>query len=372
MARSSIPAVRKRENERAKARKFWNGLSNADRWVLGDQLVLGDFDWSEWMSRQPSAEFLREVDKLRMDWESRLENPEGDTFSGVGEQYEAGLMAYYEDQRLKDLDRGGLKPNPAIGHGRGLTKKDKAVVAAFLAGESAESKKLITDGERLHGQWMGGNDLAYWSEGQVVLPDVGTRSAQTVQRAVVRMGQQMNGYEPNPMGRDARAALGAAVGGTLGAAIGQHYDSRYGAPLGAAVGAGAGSFTAAHFAEIKGTVKGAARGAREARASELAPRKKREAEIARNVAVILIDSDEDIAWLREVHIPSLPSNVKSAMLFGNEDYPEKITTFTEIAPTMASRGTVYRPDVDGVYHRETNPRLLSVNTGRRRRKKRRR
>lgn len=84
----------------------------------------------------------------------------------------------------------------------------------------------------------------------------------------------------------------------------------------------------------------------------------------------LIDTDEDIQWLRDVHIPDLPKNVKSAMIFGNEDYPDKISTFVEREPTIHSQGTIYRPDEDGNYikrrvlgvgltdeERQTNPTL---------------
>ncbi len=64
---------------------------------------------------------------------------------------------------------------------------------------------------------------------------------------------------------------------------------------------------------------------------------------------IMIDTPDDIDWLRQVHLPEMPKNVKSAMVFGNEDYPEKIVTFEERAPSIHSTGTVYYPDADGVY-----------------------
>jgi hypothetical protein len=69
-----------------------------------------------------------------------------------------------------------------------------------------------------------------------------------------------------------------------------------------------------------------------------------------NPQMELLDTEEDIRWLREVHIPNLPKNVKSAVIFGNEDYPDKISTFVERSPSISSVATVYRPDEDGVYH----------------------
>ena len=63
-----------------------------------------------------------------------------------------------------------------------------------------------------------------------------------------------------------------------------------------------------------------------------------------------INTADDIDWLRDVHIPNLPSNVKTALLFGNEDYPDKVSTFVEREPTIYSKATVYQPDEEGVYH----------------------
>lgn len=49
-----------------KARKFWDSLSEADRFQLGDDLVLGDFDWRDWFEAKPPRGFMREVDDLRI------------------------------------------------------------------------------------------------------------------------------------------------------------------------------------------------------------------------------------------------------------------------------------------------------------------
>lgn len=70
------------------------------------------------------------------------------------------------------------------------------------------------------------------------------------------------------------------------------------------------------------------------------------------------DDPEDVQWIRETFIPSLPDNVQSYILFGNEDYPEKISVFAEKSPTIYSTGTIYRPDKSGRYKKagtERNP-----------------
>lgn len=62
------PEQRRRERERAV--QFFNELSDAERWQLGDELLLGDLDVGAWFDgRRPSSVFLNEVDRLRMLWE---------------------------------------------------------------------------------------------------------------------------------------------------------------------------------------------------------------------------------------------------------------------------------------------------------------
>jgi len=57
--------------DREHARKWWAKLTPPERWQLGDDLVLGCFDWREWgLSKPPSRVWLREVDYLRVLWES--------------------------------------------------------------------------------------------------------------------------------------------------------------------------------------------------------------------------------------------------------------------------------------------------------------
>ncbi len=69
---ATVPTIDRRK-EREKAEKFWKSLSDAEKWEIGDQLVLGSFDWRDWLNRPPSRVFLNEVDYLRMNWESGRE-----------------------------------------------------------------------------------------------------------------------------------------------------------------------------------------------------------------------------------------------------------------------------------------------------------
>jgi len=67
-----------------------------------------------------------------------------------------------------------------------LGKKDKRVIECFTEKLACEGHKLSTNGERLDGVWMGGHGIAEWVRGKIVFHDLGSRSAQTVQRAVAR------------------------------------------------------------------------------------------------------------------------------------------------------------------------------------------
>ncbi len=51
------------------AKKLWDSLDNAARGELGDALVLGTFNWLDWMDQPHPPGMLAALDKLRMDWE---------------------------------------------------------------------------------------------------------------------------------------------------------------------------------------------------------------------------------------------------------------------------------------------------------------
>lgn len=68
-----------------------------------------------------------------------------------------------------------------------LTPKDRKVIAAFIDGDAQTSAHLTTDGLRLDGRWMGGNHIAFFTTGgDIAFSDLGSKAAQTVQRAIAR------------------------------------------------------------------------------------------------------------------------------------------------------------------------------------------
>lgn len=46
----------------------------------------------------------------------------------------------------------------------------------------------------------------------------------------------------------------------------------------------------------------------------------------------LLNKIEDMKWLREVHLPTLPYQFKSALIYGNEDSPSRIDAYLEREP----------------------------------------
>lgn len=76
------------------------------------------------------------------------------------------------------------------------TPAGKKVVMAFLDKRAADSKKLRTDGKRLDGMWMGGRGIAEWIGDKIVLNDLGSRSAQTIQN-IIRREAPANWLKPN-------------------------------------------------------------------------------------------------------------------------------------------------------------------------------
>ena len=55
----------------------------------------------------------------------------------------------------------------------------------------------------------------------------------------------------------------------------------------------------------------------------------------------LISGDEDMRWLREVHWPELPANYHSAVIFGNEDWPERIEAYESADPLVTDTPLVH-------------------------------
>ncbi len=65
-----------------------------------------------------------------------------------------------------------------------LNKSDRKVIDAFIDKTAMDGKSLATDGKSLEGLWIGGKDIAVWENNKIIFNDLGSKSAQTVQRAI--------------------------------------------------------------------------------------------------------------------------------------------------------------------------------------------
>jgi hypothetical protein len=45
-----------------------------------------------------------------------------------------------------------------------------------------------------------------------------------------------------------------------------------------------------------------------------------------------INDKEDMGWLKDVHVKNLPNTAKSAIIYGNEDCPDKVEIFDSEKP----------------------------------------
>lgn len=92
------------------------------------------------------------------------------------------------------------KGNPGLGHGGRLGKLDHKAISAFLSQKAFVGHKLESTGKRLNGMWMGGTGIAEWKGGKIHLNDLGSRSAQMVQRALLKEAPK-NWLASNPRGK---------------------------------------------------------------------------------------------------------------------------------------------------------------------------
>lgn len=102
---------------------------------------------------------------------------------------------------------GGPVRNPAS-----LSAADKRVVKAFTEQTPASSRSLTTDGQRLSGNYMGGDGIATWEQGRIHFHDLGSKFAQTVQRAVAKEAPRNFIANPQQITVPTAAEAGAAVG----------------------------------------------------------------------------------------------------------------------------------------------------------------
>lgn len=93
-----------------------------------------------------------------------------------------GFISRLERQANKKLDEQSFKKK--VTEVMNKLVSDKQVIDAFLDKKSAESKKLSTDGTRLDGSWLGGSGIAEWIGDKIKFNDLGSKAAQTIQRAI--------------------------------------------------------------------------------------------------------------------------------------------------------------------------------------------
>ena len=60
---------REKFEEMALGSEWFRSLDNGEKGQLGDDLVLGAFDWGDWFYVKPSRQFIQGVENERMLWE---------------------------------------------------------------------------------------------------------------------------------------------------------------------------------------------------------------------------------------------------------------------------------------------------------------
>lgn len=63
----------------------------------------------------------------------------------------------------------------------------------------------------------------------------------------------------------------------------------------------------------------------------------------------MINTTDDMSWLRDVHLPRLPAKYKSAIIVGNEDYPERIEVYEARNPVVTDVPVIFVADEEGVF-----------------------
>ena len=63
-----------------------------------------------------------------------------------------------------------------------------------------------------------------------------------------------------------------------------------------------------------------------------------------------LNTKDDMQWLFDVH--KIPKKYKSAVLYGNEDWPEKIVVFVKKNPLHTDIGVVFKLDSEGITYEE--------------------
>lgn len=64
---------------------------------------------------------------------------------------------------------------------------------------------------------------------------------------------------------------------------------------------------------------------------------------------VFLKTAADMKWLRDVHLRLLPKEFKSALVKGNEDYPDRIEVYRSKDPEVGDPKVVFEPDGLGNY-----------------------
>ena len=110
-------------------------------------------------------------------------------------------------QTVAELEEalGSAERAEMLAEGLKLKKSDAKVIDAFLDKKSASSKKLDSTGNSLDGLWMGGKGIARWVGGKIQFADLGSKAAQTVQRAIRKKAPK------NWLGEEKEAAFSSLI-----------------------------------------------------------------------------------------------------------------------------------------------------------------
>jgi predicted kinase len=113
---------------------------------------------------------------------------QGYSMSDLKDQLDGMTRAHLhaKGKRAKKVGGGYIAEGvESLDEAMSLTKSDRQVIGDFLDKKAGDSKNLTSTGKRLDGNWTGGRGIATWTpDGKIVFEDLGSKAAQTVQRAI--------------------------------------------------------------------------------------------------------------------------------------------------------------------------------------------
>ena len=70
--------------------------------------------------------------------------------------------------------------------------------------------------------------------------------------------------------------------------------------------------------------------------------------------ISMLDTPDDMRWLRDGHLPKLSKKYKAAVITGNEDCPTRIEAYRRVKPRVSDKPLVFVPVGDScVFKRKT-------------------